>query len=44
MEEGQNEDVFADKDSFENEKDNLLNKLNNLNFDAKDEKKENEMF
>ena len=33
MEEEQNEDVVADKDSFEIEKDNLVNKLNNLNID-----------
>ena len=32
MEEGQNEDVSAIKDSFEIEKDNLLDKLNNLNI------------
>ena len=45
MEEGQNEDVFAEIDSFEIEKDNLLNKLNNLNIDdAGNEIDENEIF
>ena len=45
MEEGQNEDVVAEKDSFEIEKDNLLNKLNNLNIDdAGNEMDKNEIF
>ena len=45
MEEGQNEFVVADKDSFEIEKDNLVNKLNNLNIDDTNyEMNENEIF
>ena len=39
MEEGQNEDVSAIKDSFEIEKDNLLDKLNNLNISMRQMKR-----
>ena len=45
IEEGENEDIIADKDSFEIEKDNLLNKLNNLNIDVMgNENNANEIF
>ena len=43
-EEGQNADVLADKDSLEIEKDKLLNKLNSLHIDVRDEKNENKLL